>query len=641
MTDETNDEAVELAKQSDAAIEPADGSDGSEGGLSRRDVVTIGAITAGTLAVPFALNEIGDKPLTQRPNDEYSADIVIIGTGFAGIFAAVEAHKAGKSVVMVDKGAVGWSGLSPWASDSRPYDVELYGPEGSEGWEEWVLNTSKNTEYVNDRKWLDIFMKESMNIFFQLRAMGTHDCRPFERSKVWGKLLQDMNIPVIERTMVTSFLKDAKGAVKGCLGFTFDDSEHEPKAVVFKGKAVIMCTGAGAYKSPGFPNWGLTFDGDAMAYDVGAMITGKEYHDTHSTFANYPAASYDGWVWAQTVTGAYLMVGPPDPVSGGLTINSAVRVSTGGVGREVGGGPGGESASEFVAENPERVRNRARYAGKGILNLPDLTIDWGGPPEGANNPALGFRVGGATAGMGVHKGEGVWNSDYSCKADGVEGLWAAGDALGSQLCGSSYPGRGFSSYGSAIQGQMAARDCAAWVDSQPEPVLDPAYLSEKIEQMWAPREVARGFSPDWVTSTLQNLMTPYHILYVKEHKRLEGALASIEYMRKEMVPRMIARDGHELRLAHETANMLLNAEMKLRAGLYRTESRGTHFREDFPARDDENWLVWIMLKKGENGEMTLSKVPVPPEWGPDPSESYREQYPRAYPGEDAYLARKA
>ena len=43
----------------------------------------------------------------------------------------------------------------------------------------------------------------------------------------------------------------------------------------------------------------------------------------------------------------------------------------------------------------------------------------------------------------------------------------------------------------------------------------------------------------------------------------------------------------ELRLAHETENMLLNAEMKLRASLSRTESRGTHYREDYPARDDD------------------------------------------------------
>ncbi len=69
-------------------------------------------------------------------------------------------------------------------------------------------------------------------------------------------------------------------------------------------------------------------------------------------------------------------------------------------------------------------------------------------------------------------------------------------------------------------------------------------------------------------------MSPIHVLYIKSERRLDGALASIEYLREHVVPKMIARDGHELRVAHEAANMLLNAEMKLRAGLYRKESRG-------------------------------------------------------------------
>ena len=199
----------------------------------------------------------------------------------------------------------------------------------------------------------------------------------------------------------------------------------------------------------------MTFDGDAMAYDIGARITGKEFHDTHVTFSELPAAAYDGWVWAQTVRGAFICVGAPDPVTGGLTINNALRAATGGIRRGAGGGPGGEAAG--AREFPERARNRAAYEGKGFLNPAvnkDMVYDWGGPPEGAGEQGeeYGFRVGGATAGMGVHKGEGVFSADYSMRVDGTRGLWAAGDALASMLCGSSYPARGFSSYGSAIQG---------------------------------------------------------------------------------------------------------------------------------------------------------------------------------------------
>jgi hypothetical protein len=79
--------------------------------------------------------------------------------------------------------------------------------------------------------------------------------------------------------------------------------------------------------------------------------------------------------------------------------------------------------------------------------------------------------------------------------------------------------------------------------------------------------------------------------------------------------------------------MVENAEMKLRASLFRTESRGTHFREEYPYRDDKNWLAWILIKN-VNGRMELSKEPVPKDWWPDSSLSYEKRYPRVrFPGE--------
>ena len=604
------------------------GDEQGDHGVSRRDAMKVGAVAAATLAVPVILSNVGVQSMHAAPRDTYSADLVIIGTGFAGIFAAVEAIHNGLSVVMIDKGTVGWSGLSPWASDSRPFDPTIYDRE------EWHRNVGTNTEWVNDRTWLDIFMDESLEIFDILRGWGAHECKPFERSTVFRNLMERGKVTLVERTMATSFLKDNSGRVAGVLGFTFDDSKANSKAVIATGRAVINCAGAGAYKSPGFPNWGQTFDGDAMSYAAGATITGKEFHDTHLTFSGVPAASYEGWVWAQTVTGAYIMVGAPDPVTGGLTLNAALRASQGNINRVPGGGPGGEGPPP-PGPNPEKVRNE-KYRGKGFLKTESLHLDFGGPPEGSDVKSMGFRVGGSTAGMGVHKGEGVFCSDYTCRADGVEGLFAAGDAMGSMLCGSSYPGRGFSSYGSAIQGRRAARFAALYVKTAPPPRIDEADLRARMLEMWAPRENPQGFSPDWVTATLQNTMTPFHILYVKEPRRLEGALASIEYLRRDVVPKMIARDGHELRLAHETKSMLLNAEMKLRAGLFRTESRGTHFREDYPARNDAEWLAWVLIRKGDDGSMQLSKHPLPVAWAPPSSLTYRERYPRPFPGEDEF-----
>lgn len=115
---------------------------------------------------------------------------------------------------------------------------------------------------------------------------------------------------------------------------------------------------------------------------------------------------------------------------------------------------------------------------------------------------------------------------------------------------------------------------------------------------------------------LQNTVIPYYALFIKSEKRLKAALSNIEFYRDHFLPKLIAKDTHDLRLVHETRNMMLNAEMKLRASLYRTESRGTHYREDFPEKDDNNWLAWIKIKQDKDGGMKLTKESVPKEWGP-------------------------
>jgi succinate dehydrogenase/fumarate reductase flavoprotein subunit len=56
--------------------------------------------------------------------------------------------------------------------------------------------------------------------------------------------------------------------------------------------------------------------------------------------------------------------------------------------------------------------------------------------------------------------------------------------------------------------------------------------------------------------------------------------------------------------------MILCAELTYRAALMREESRGFHFREDYPKADDRNWLKWIILKQA-NGKVKLSKQPIP------------------------------
>jgi hypothetical protein len=72
-----------------------------------------------------------------------------------------------------------------------------------------------------------------------------------------------------------------------------------------------------------------------------------------------------------------------------------------------------------------------------------------------------------------------------------------------------------------------------------------------------------------------------------------------------------AKDIHELVRCHQARGMAHSAEAMYRAALMRTETRGSHEREDYPERDDKNWLKWIIVEKGKDGEMKFSTEVIP------------------------------
>ena len=148
----------------------------------------------------------------------------------------------------------------------------------------------------------------------------------------------------------------------------------------------------------------------------------------------------------------------------------------------------------------------------------------------------------------------------------------------------------------------------------------------------SPLDRKGGFTPGWLTQMLRNTMIPYYVLSIKREDRMMAALTMVEFMRDELVPKLYARDIHDLRLAIETKNMVFNAELQLRASLFRKESRGTHYREDYPRRSDPDWLSWVILKN-ESGTIVPSKRAVPQEWWPDMAQAYNERYVNRFPGE--------
>jgi succinate dehydrogenase/fumarate reductase flavoprotein subunit len=103
--------------------------------------------------------------------------------------------------------------------------------------------------------------------------------------------------------------------------------------------------------------------------------------------------------------------------------------------------------------------------------------------------------------------------------------------------------------------------------------LDDDMVAKVKKGVYAPAERKGGFSPQWTSQVLKNALMPYYVLFVKHEKRLKAALGEVETLRDKIVPKLTARDPHDLRLAQEAKNMVLNAEMKLRASMFRTYHR--------------------------------------------------------------------
>jgi succinate dehydrogenase/fumarate reductase flavoprotein subunit len=502
--------------------------------------------------------------------NQMTTDVLVVGGGMAGVFAAVKAHDAGAKVLLVDKGAVGKSGQTPFARGIFRFDEEKTGMTKAE----YLRKTAEAAEYMNNPVYTELMLDQGGDRIDELEAWG------FFRESNYGKSLnfplRERSIPVVERVTLTNLLKDGDRVV-GAMGMYIDKNE----SLVIHAKSVILCTGASGFKPPGWQIGSLTSDGDAMAYRIGAEITGKEWVDGHGGI--------------NPGLGSINEVGFESTIAPMLGVEENIEVSKNGpmsMGSSGGPGRGGPPPGGPPPGGDQMA------GGKGGP---------GGPPPGSGGPPT--PVGGVSAGMSIHKAEGLFPQDDKCSSN-IPGLYAAGDALGSMQSGGIYTQIGASLSGSAVQGAIAG-EAAAEFSKGVSLVRTPESTLKKINtEIYAPFLRQRGFSPQWVTQTLQGVMIPNFILYVKSEDRLMAALTYIEYLRDHQVPLLMADDLHELRLCHETANMILNAEMKLRAALMRTESRGSHYREDYPESNDNDWLCWIKIKQGSDGEMALVKYPI-------------------------------
>lgn len=524
-----------------------------------------------------------------------STDVLVVGGGTAGVFAAYYAKQHASNVILVDKGKTGFSGLSPWYHAFAVYDKD-----GTVTKDEWMKKFLTNTEYMTNPDYVEHFFtysKQAWDDMVSWGATGDGKRGPAVRNKLLAS-----GVTLVERTMIVELLKDGDRVI-GAIGL---DMAAEAPVVIYA-KNVILCTGAGTFKGPGWPSVPNAFDGHIMAYQAGATLAGKEWNDFHCTNTIYPS-----YVGANCKVFGDMFA---QHVPAGHSMNHMFWCGRNGIHTEV-------TPEMRIQASEGRKPPKAGNDGKGA---PPPKPDVEGPPRPG-------EVVGAACGASEHRCDGVFPVDNTCFS-GVPGLYAAGDALctgGVGLLGSASPG-------CAVQGIVSGEVTGKMAKDMEHITLDEATLQGKIDGVMSMMNREIGYSGQYVVKLVQSIMMPYYVLFVKEESRLQAALSNILYLKSHFVPRLIAHDIHELRVAYEATYMIINAEMKLRASLFRTESRASHFREDVPVRDDENWLAWVTIKETDEG-MTLKKQPLDPRSMPVTEESYFDRYENRFPGELDYLS---
>jgi succinate dehydrogenase/fumarate reductase flavoprotein subunit len=563
-------------------------------------------------------------------------DVLVVGGGIAGCFAAIKAKEKGLDVVIVDKACVAKSGGTAAAGAG----FMMFNPDWGHDLHACMRAIAKNGEYLNDHDWTKVIMNDSLETYEDLVSWGVQfpdakgkvgeqyqplDMRDSSGMRslfgqvfirrgnfgVLGKKVVKSGIKVMARIMVTDLLR-RNGRVVGAIGFSIDNDG----LYVFKAKAIIISTGVNSFKPAGAAIACLTGDGDAMAYRAGAEVTGKEFPSKFVTLAAYPQwRSYAGFVAYPRFTDALgQSIGLRNIDNVGfwdLAMDNVIHA---------GRGPVVWNLEDATNLDIEAIRNAVRLSeGSDIMMTRTDVVKPGAKIQ---------LAGGAGAGSSDSMTGGIWPVSTDC-ATSVPGLYAAGECCATRYLGCVHTGRGFGLTASAVTGARGGRAAAEYALSVRKSVTDGEELLNLKRTLYSPIERKGGFTPGWVTQILQNTMLPYFILHIKHEKRLQAALTTVEFLRDHLVPKLTAKDSHELRLAHETRNMVLNAEMILRASLFRTESRGQHYREDYPRREDPIWLAWVRLKE-EQGEMKASRVPIPKKWWPDLDKQYEERYPQRF-----------
>ena len=595
-------------------------------------------------------------PVAYGKETEVSADVLVLGGGVAGCFAAITAAKKGLKVVLVDKAAVirsgsagsgidhyGWPATNP-ASRITPEELTQALNEGVSGWmcgintyigcrESWdaLLELEKMGMKIRDSD--DefkgaAFRDEESKLLFAL-DYDKRDC-----IRIWGTGMKPalyeeckrLGVQMYERVMASSLLTEGgkQGTrVVGATGVNTRTGEF----YIFKGKATVLClsraTRLWTFSTEFIGFSGSSFrpptnagDGHALAWRAGGEFSLMEKSRPSAGGFSYPAYGignpHNTW-HACTMVDANGKEVPWVDKDGKIlkTVEDRYRTAQ----RQP--RPAfelGEFTPPFYADLPSMPEHERRVifglmvGQEGKTNIPiyytlmqagfdpdqDMLQAYEGSWMGVGPPQ--WRRGGQFSGGLIPN----WDLMTS-----LEGLYAAGDQ--------SLTMQGAA--GACATGRYAGRKAVEYALKTGEPVIDRSQVEAEKTRVYVP--IKRKDGIDWkeleagIARVMQDYCGP-----VKNEQLLNLGLKWLDEIREGEAAELCARNPHELMRALEVLNILTVGEMVIHASLARKASNPLlgFKRSDYPEENPPEWRKWITTKLVD-GKVKIGELP-PDFWGP-------------------------